>query len=67
MSKNYFKIAGQFVKDSVREAKKVTWPTREQLTHDAVVVLGAIFVSLVVIAAIDYGLSLAVKKLFLGV
>ena len=65
--KNYFKISLQFIKDSYKEARKVSWPNRKQLTDHSIIVLGAIIISIVVIAVIDYGLQTLVQKYILGV
>ena len=65
--KNYYQISIQFIKDSYAEARKVSWPGRQQLTEHSIIVLGAILISLVIIAAVDFGLQETVQKFVLGV
>ncbi len=60
-------LVKQFILDSVAEAKKVTWPTKKQLFEHSVVVVGALVISLGIIAALDSGLSYLVQKYLLGV
>lgn len=64
------KIVSQFKKfitGSLVEAKKITWPSKKQLFEHSLVVIGALIISLVIIAAIDYGLSYVVKHYIFGV
>ena len=61
------KLAKQFIIESVAEAKKVTWPKRQQLIEHSLIVIGALIVSFAVIAALDYGLSYLVKTYLFGV
>lgn len=59
--------AKQFITDSVAEARKITWPTRKQLFDHSLIVIGALIISLIVIAALDAGLSYTVKHFIFGV
>ncbi len=57
----------QFIIDSVAEAKKITWPTRKQLFEHSLIVIGALIVSLIIIAALDSGLSYLEQYFIFGV
>jgi len=57
----------QFLSEVRSELSKVVWPTRQQLVEHSIVVIGALLVTLVVVAGIDYVLAYFVKKAILGV
>ena len=57
----------QFIIGSVAEAKKVTWPTKQQLFGHSLIVVGALIVSIAIIALIDYAFSYLIQTYLLGV
>lgn len=46
-----------FFKDMITEMKKVTWPTWPDLRNYTLTVLGFVFVSAIIIGAMDFGLA----------
>jgi preprotein translocase subunit SecE len=56
-----------FVGESIDEAKKVVWPTRQQLMGHSIIVVGSVVVTLVAVAALDFGLAYIIKRFILGV
>ncbi|ADC49753.1 preprotein translocase subunit, secE [Alkalihalophilus pseudofirmus OF4] len=59
------KNIGKFFKDVVLEMKRVSWPTRKELTRYTWVVLGTVAFITVFFAIVDYGIS-SVVRLLLG-
>ncbi len=57
------KNSGKFLKDVVSEMKRVSWPTRKELTRYTWVVLGTVAFITVFFAIIDYGISWLVRVL----
>ncbi|ERN51042.1 preprotein translocase subunit SecE [Alkalihalophilus marmarensis] len=57
------KNIGKFFKDVVLEMKRVSWPTRKELTRYTWVVLGTVAFITVFFAIVDYGISSAVRLL----
>jgi preprotein translocase subunit SecE len=55
--KNFF----QFVKDAREELKKVTWPTRDEVTRFTGVVVATVFVVSLFLFAIDFSLETLIK------
>jgi len=55
--KNFF----QFVKDAREELKKVTWPTRDEVTRFTGVVVVTLFVVSLFLWAIDFSLETLIK------
>ncbi len=47
----------RFFRESKAEMKKVTWPSKEQLIHNTVVILVFIAVVTIVLSALDIGFS----------
>jgi preprotein translocase subunit SecE len=47
----------KFFRETVSEMKKVTWPTRKELTNYTVVVVVVIVIFAIIIGAIDMGLT----------
>ena len=47
----------KFFKETKAELKKVSWPTKKQLTHNTLIILGFIIVTAVILAALDLGFS----------
>jgi preprotein translocase subunit SecE len=52
-----------FVKDVVKEMKKVTWPTKAELKESTVVVI----VVCLILAAFTYVIDMAVQAVFKGI
>jgi len=52
-----------FVEDVIKEMKKVTWPTKEELKESTTIVI----VVCLIIAAFTYVIDMAVTKLFQGI
>ena len=50
-----------FFLGSFEELKKVTWPSRKEVTSHTIIVIVSIIVSMLVISAIDYGLFYIVQ------
>jgi len=57
---------GQYLKDSIKELKKVTWPTKKQITVYTIVVIAMSFVVAIYFGILDYFfnwlLELIIKK-----
>ena len=57
--------AMRFFKETKSEMKKVSWPTKEQLFHNTVVILAFVAITTIVLSLLDVGfeklLSLIVK------
>ena len=47
----------KYLKGSLDELKKVTWPTREEVVRYSIIVILSTLVSIGVLVAVDYGLS----------
>lgn len=45
----------KFFRETLAEMKKVTWPSKEQLTKNTLIILAFIVVTAVVISALDLG------------
>ncbi|BAB03836.1 preprotein translocase subunit SecE [Halalkalibacterium halodurans] len=54
---------GKFFGDVVAEMKRVSWPTRKELTRYTLVVLGTVAFITVFFAVVDYGISALVRGL----
>ncbi|MCM3762398.1 preprotein translocase subunit SecE [Alkalihalobacillus oceani] len=54
---------GKFLRDVVQEMKRVSWPTRKELTRYTLVVIGTVAFISVFFAIIDYGISELVRVL----
>ena len=54
----------QFLKEVRQERRKVDWPTREETTSYAIVVLVTVFVLTSFVFAVDFGFAKAIEKLF---
>jgi preprotein translocase subunit SecE len=57
------KIKG-FVNEVVKEMKKVSWPTREQLKESTVVVIATTLIITAIVYVIDFLMSGAVNIIF---
>ena len=53
----FFKGLGRKIKEMFSELKKVTWPDFAKVMKQTGIVLGVVFVFLVVVTAIDFGLQ----------
>ncbi|PIR78563.1 MAG: preprotein translocase subunit SecE [Candidatus Magasanikbacteria bacterium CG10_big_fil_rev_8_21_14_0_10_36_16] len=57
---------GQYLKDSIKELKKVTWPTKKQITVYTIVVIAMSLVVAIYFGILDYFfnwlLELIIKK-----
>ena len=54
----------EFLREVRAELRKVAWPTRSEVINDSIIVLIAIVVLTAFIAAVDYGVSEFVLKLY---
>ncbi len=50
-----------FFQGVIREAKQIQWPKREVVVYNAVIVIVAVLISVLVVAGIDYVLAKAVS------
>lgn len=47
----------KFFKESKAELKKVTWPTKEQLVHNTLVIIAFVAIVTVILALLDLGFT----------
>ncbi|HWO94757.1 preprotein translocase subunit SecE [Bacillus fengqiuensis] len=52
---------GKFLRDVVREMKKVSWPKRKELTTYTITVLTTVVLMTVFFAAVDLGISSLIR------
>ena len=52
-----------FFSGSYEEFRKVVWPSRKEVISHTVIVIVSIFVSMAIVAAIDFGLFTVVQML----
>lgn len=52
-----------YVKGSVEEMKKVTWPTRKETTHYTLLILGISVATAIFLGLLDYVFSLGIQAL----
>ena len=63
MADNVTKKAGlgtrmkKFFKESKAELKKVTWPTKEQLVHNTLVIIAFVAIVTVILTLLDLGFT----------
>ncbi len=63
MADNVTKKAGlgtrmkKFFKESKAELKKVTWPTKEQLVHNTLVIIAFVAIVTVILSLLDLGFT----------
>ncbi len=63
MAENVTKKAGlgtrmkKFFKESKAELKKVTWPTKEQLVHNTLVIIAFVAIVTVILSLLDLGFT----------
>ena len=60
---NIFAKVGKFVHEVYIELKKVTWPTRKELTTNVTTVLIVVLIATVLIGALDFGAGTLYEKL----
>ena len=59
----YIGIAGQFLRESKLELKKVKWPTRKELLASTAVVIVLVLVIALFLGLIDFGLIKIIKNI----
>ena len=52
---------GKFLRDVVREMKKVSWPKKKELTTYTITVLATVVLMTVFFAAVDLGISSLIR------
>ncbi len=60
---NFFQRIGRKIKEVFSEIKKVSWPSFGKVVKQTGVVIGVVLVFLVIITAIDFGLSQLLRLL----
>lgn len=45
------------------ETRKVTWPTRKQVTEHSIIVISSVVIAMIVFGAIDFGLAKLLESL----
>lgn len=60
---HYVSIAGQFLRESKMELKKVKWPTRKELLASTVMVIFLVLVLSFFLGLIDFGLIKIIKNI----
>lgn len=59
-----FKIT-EYIKDSIRETKKVTWPTKKETQNYTLLVIGVSLAVALFLGALDYIFSFGLNNLLL--
>ncbi|MCX6743055.1 MAG: preprotein translocase subunit SecE [Candidatus Parcubacteria bacterium] len=60
---NIFQKITAYIKDSIAELKKVTWPTKKQTTNYTLLVIGVSLSLAAFIGIIDYLLTIGVQQI----
>ena len=60
---NIFQKITAYIKDSIAELKKVTWPTKKQTTNYTLLVIGVSLSLAAFIGIIDYLLTVGVQQI----
>ena len=47
----------KFFKETKAELKKVSWPTKKQLAHNTLIILGFIIITAVILTGLDFGFN----------
>ncbi|MCY8232377.1 preprotein translocase subunit SecE [Priestia endophytica] len=55
------KRIGSFFKDVIREMKKVSWPTKKELTRYTITVVTTVIVMTAFFAVVDLGISSLIR------
>ena len=63
MAINIYSQIKNYLIDSYRELKKVTWPSRKDTLSGTLVVLVAVFIIAIFLGLVDSGLSNLIKEL----
>jgi len=58
-----FKAVNNYIKDSIEEIKKVTWPTREETKNYTLLVIGMSLVLAAYLGALDYIFNWLLEKI----
>ncbi|OGY42052.1 MAG: preprotein translocase subunit SecE [Candidatus Buchananbacteria bacterium RBG_13_39_9] len=58
-----FSKLANYLRDSIAELKKVTWPTKKQTTEYTLLVIGISLALALFIGVVDYILALGVEKI----
>jgi len=60
---NIFQKISNYIKDSIAELKKVTWPTRKQTINYTLLVIGISLTLSAFIGIVDYFLTIGVQQI----
>lgn len=60
-----FRAFFDYIRSSLAELKKVDWPSRREVVSYTVIILISVIIATLVVALIDYGLSLVVDRFLL--
>lgn len=52
-----------YIKESIEEMKKVTWPTKKETYHYTVLIIGISLVMALFLGVLDYGFSEGIKTI----
>lgn len=52
-----------YVKESVEEMKKVTWPTKKETYHYTLLIIGISLIMALFLGALDYGFQEGIKAI----
>jgi preprotein translocase subunit SecE len=55
----------KYIRGSIDELRKVTWPTREETIQYSVVVIVVVLISVGFLAILDYGLAKVINALLI--
>lgn len=61
MAENVTKKAGlgtrikKYFKECKSEVKKVTWPTKEQLAHNTMIIIAFVAIATIILSLLDFG------------
>ena len=59
----YIQVAGQFLRESKIELKKVKWPTRKELLASTAMVIFLVLIVALFLGVIDFGLIKIIKNI----
>lgn len=63
---NFSKVMNKlstYVKESVEEMKKVTWPTKKETYHYTLLIIGISLIMAIFLGALDYGFQEGIKAI----
>jgi preprotein translocase, SecE subunit, bacterial len=52
-----------YIKESIEEMKKVTWPTKKETYHYTVIIIGISLAMAIFLGLLDYGFSEGLKAM----